>query len=466
MGKNTMRGKHLRELDFPSDIAKSLAVTILSRHFKKESIEHKINLLKQLLQQPDLFLDHTYLKPLAESIVGKPKIKTDYEVHMLQKAGNFQIFGDRLIELGAKEQMHEAMRLPIAVKGALMPDAHRGYGLPIGAVLACKDAVIPYGVGLDIGCRMALSIYDCAADNLEKKERKYYSALRNYTHFGTEGTLDFEVDHEVLQREEFQETALLKRLHGKAWFQLGSSGTGNHFVEFGEVELYENNVFKLPEGKYLGLLSHSGSRGMGAAIASYYTKIARDTCKLPPSFQSLAWLNLNEDAGREYWMSMNLAGDYAKACHEVIHQNLERVLGLNAIAKVDNHHNFAWKEQIGDEELIVHRKGATPASANQLGIIPGTMCSPGFIVSGKGNPDSLFSASHGAGRKLSRSAARENIQYSLKESIAASAIKLLGGSKEESPMAYKNIHEVMKYQEPLVQVEGSFLPKIVRMNKS
>lgn len=466
MGKNQMKGKHLRKVDFPSDVAKSLALSVLTKHYKFVSLEEKIEIIKQILLDPSSYLEHEHFNGLARTLVGKPKIKTDYEVHMLKHSGDFSIYGERHISKNAISQMEAAMRLPISMKGALMPDAHHGYGLPIGGVLATKNAIIPFGVGMDIGCRMALSIYDLPIEFLTRKEHDLQKALRRYTHFGNDGTLDFDVDHEILERPEFQMTNLLKRLHGKAWFQLGSSGTGNHFVEFGIVEIMEDNTMNIPAGKYVGLLTHSGSRGMGAQIASTYTRIAMDKCKLPRELQSMAWLDLNDQAGQEYWLSMNLAGDYAKACHDVIHQNLERVMGLQAICKVENHHNFAWKEMHDGEEFIVHRKGATPAAKGEMGIIPGCMTSNGYIVSGLGNPGSLSSASHGAGRKVSRKEARETIsKSSMNQLLAEHRVHLIGGSVEEAAFAYKDIETVMKSQQELVKVEGSFMPKIVRMHK-
>lgn len=467
MGKNRMKGKHLRKVDFPSDIAKSVAINIMTKHYKHVSMGEKLEVIKNVLLHPEQFEEHEQLNALARALIGKPKIKTDYEIHMLKNKGDFSIFGQRHISPNAIAQMDAAMKLPIAVKGALMPDAHHGYGLPIGGVLAAKNAVIPFGVGLDIGCRMALSIYALPENYIQKKEYDLQKALRRFTHFGNDGALDFDVDHEVLESPDFSATPLLKRLHGKASFQLGSSGTGNHFVEFGNVEIHENNNLNLAAGNYIGLLSHSGSRGMGAAIAATYTKIAMQKCKLPRELQSMAWLNLDDEAGQEYWLSMNLAGDYARACHDVIHQNLQRVMGLSPVAKVENHHNFAWKEMIDDEELIVHRKGATPASIGELGIIPGSMTSRGFIVSGLGAPGSLNSASHGAGRKMSRTEARETIAKSVMHAnLAENKTMLIGGSVEESSLAYKDIEVVMNSQQELVKIEGTFSPKIVRMNKS
>jgi tRNA-splicing ligase RtcB len=281
------------------------------------------------------------------------------------------------------------------------------------------------------------------------------------------GGLETPQEHEVLDSAAFNTTPLLRQLQRKAAVQLGSSGTGNHFVEFGLITLQEGNNLGLPARQYLALLSHSGSRGLGAAIAQHYTKIAMDTCKLPKSAQQLAWLDLDSEAGQEYWLSMNLAGDYAKACHDRIHINLLRALGLRPLAKVENHHNFAWQEQLPDgREVIVHRKGATPAHKGELGIIPGSMTTPAYLVSGAGVAASLFSASHGAGRSMSRKKAKENMTVSaLKKMLADAGVTLIGGSVEENPLAYKDIETVIAAQQELVNIEGRFLPKIVRMYK-
>ncbi|GHV58194.1 hypothetical protein FACS1894182_09370 [Bacteroidia bacterium] len=228
-----------------------------------------------------------------------------------------------------------------------------------------------------------------------------------------EDGISFEQEHEVLERSEFREDAFLKNWHGKAIRQLGSSGGGNHFVEFGELELFADNCLELPSGKYLALLSHSGSRGLGTEIARYYSNIAREQCKLPREAGHFAWLDMDSEAGQAYWISMNLAGDYAKACHERIHINLAKALGLKIVATVENHHNFAWKEMLENgQEAIVHRKGATPAHQGEAGIIPGSMTTAGYLVQGRGVAESLNSASHGAGRAMSRQKAKEQFTQS------------------------------------------------------
>ncbi|MCC7031037.1 MAG: RtcB family protein, partial [Chitinophagaceae bacterium] len=213
-------------------------------------------------------------------------------------------------------------------------------------------------------------------------------------------------------------------------------------------------------------VSHSGSRGLGANIAQYYFQQAMNVCKLPAQAKQLAWLDLDSELGCEYWMAMTLAGEYAKACHDVIHQNLSRATGFTPLLKVENHHNFAWKEMVDGRELIVHRKGATPAKKSEMGIIPGSMIHKGYLVSGQGIDLALNSASHGAGRAMSRVRAKNaNTVSDMKKMLAANQVTLIGGSTEEAPNAYKDIEQVLFAQKDLVQIEGIFQPRIVRMNK-
>jgi tRNA-splicing ligase RtcB len=383
------------------------------------------------------------------------------------KAGvDFTVFGRDQIEDIAIHQMYQATKLPVSVAGALMPDAHSGYGLPIGGVLATEDVVIPYAVGVDIGCRMCLSIYDIDPVKLEKRKSFFRRELLNNTLFGSGGQFTTVASHPIMEAGLFKELPLLKNLHSKAWKQLGSSGSGNHFVEFGEVTIKEKEaVLALEPGQYIGLLSHSGSRALGAQIAQHYTKIAQAKRKLKGEGASLAWLELKEAEGMEYWLAMNLAGDYAAACHDIIHEKMTAALGTKPIAKIANHHNFAWKEKSGDRELIIHRKGATPAGKDVLGIIPGSMTAAGYIVKGKGALSSLQSASHGAGRKMSRARAAASIkEQHFKGLLQKSRVSLLGGGPDEAPPAYKDLDIVMKSQTELVEIIGSFLPKIVRMD--
>ncbi|MBB4034208.1 tRNA-splicing ligase RtcB [Dysgonomonas hofstadii] len=462
-----IKPKELSKLGYTDNIARSLALNIISKYCKHNTKEVIKTTLTDLLDNPEKYKGDGIWGKLAEHF-APTIIDKQFSVYDLSDTPlSYKTYGGKFIESLAKQQMELAMRLPVTVGGALMPDAHAGYGLPIGGVLAVENAVIPYAVGVDIGCRMSLTIFDAKADYLKRYPHQIKEALKEFTHFGMDGCLGFPQEHEILDRKEFQLTPLLRMLHGKVVRQLGSSGGGNHFVEFGEIELIENNILNLPSGNYMALLSHSGSRGMGAAIARHYSDIAREVCKLPREAQHFAWLGLDTDAGQEYWMSMNLAGDFAQACHERIHINLSKALGLKVIANVNNHHNFAWREEIAPGRYaIVHRKGATPAGKGIAGFIPGSMATAGYLVCGKGNADSLNSASHGAGRAMSRQKAKEQFtQSALKKLLSQQQVTLIGGSVEEMPLAYKDIDRIMPAQESLVEIHGRFMPRIVRMNK-
>lgn len=466
MSKNKIKSKDLDRIGFTRNVSKSVAITTASQHFKHATRDELLELFQKVKAAPEEFLSDAVLHTLAFTFMDKQPEKRFRVFSLKEEAAAMKIYGRSQIEHAAILQMETALRLPVSRQGALMPDAHNGFGLPIGGVLAAENAVIPFGVGVDIGCRMALSVFDLPEKYIAHHHHELKLALRERTHFGMDGALEFPQEHEVLDSPLFNETPLLKKLHGKAVRQLGSSGGGNHFVEFGVIELNEFNTLGIPAGNYVALLSHSGSRGFGATIAKHYTERAMEVCRLPRNAQHLAWLDLDSAEGQEYWMSMNLAGDYAKACHDRIHINLSKAMGIKPVAKVENHHNFAWKEMIDGEELIVHRKGATPAYEGELGIIPGSMIHGGYLVCGKGKPESLNSAAHGAGRRMSRGRAKESFSGSdLRKTISNAGVTLIGGSTEESPLAYKDIDEVMSAQESLVVIHGKFTPKIVRMNK-
>lgn len=366
-------------------------------------------------------------------------------------------------------QMENACRLPVAAAAALMPDAHVGYGLPIGGVLATRKCVVPYGVGVDIACRMRLTVLDIPTNALDKPHdrQRLIKTLEGETRFGVGASYKTPNEHRVMDQN-WSVSPITAHNKDKAWNQLGTSGSGNHFVEYGTLTLDKADLGLQP-GVYLAVLSHSGSRGSGAAVCQHYSQLARKLRpELPKELSYLAWLDLASEPGREYWDAMNLMGDYAAANHEVIHRRIVKSLGAEAIAHIENHHNFAWKEthDVGDgpEELIVHRKGATPAGAGVLGVIPGSMATPGFVVRGKGSAESLMSASHGAGRVMSRTKAKESFAWgNVKRELAAAGVEVLSAGIDEVPGVYKNIHQVMSQQQDLVDIVARFDPKIVKM---
>ncbi|MGN6492458.1 MAG: RtcB family protein [Agriterribacter sp.] len=465
MSKLKLTGKELRAIGFAEGPVISIAMNVMQKNYKHDKKEDVMELLQKVLAAPVEYENDAVLGLIAEKLMPKKEAE-GAEISLNQSGIQFNVFGQEHIEEGAMHQMYQAAKLPVSVAGALMPDAHSGYGLPIGGVLATDNAVIPYGVGVDIGCRMCLSIFDLNPKDLTDKESFFARELGEATLFGSGAQFDRAADHAVMENELFYQLPLLKKLHGRAWKQLGSSGSGNHFAEFGIIEIAKNDeVLGIDAGLYVGFLTHSGSRALGANIANHYTRLAISKRRLSQEAKNLAWLSLNEEEGIEYWNAMNLAGDYASACHHVIHAKIAKQLGRKPVKMVENHHNFAWKEQWEGRDVIVHRKGATPAGKDVLGIIPGSMTADGFIVKGRGESASVNSASHGAGRKMSRTRAIASVtDKQFKDELKKFGVKLLGGGLDESPFAYKDIEVVMQSQKALVDVVGRFTPKIVKMD--
>jgi len=445
-------------------LAKDAGNKMIEAGMDRDSALAKLNAVRQ---NPGSFLADTLLAGLARECIrltqkDEPSAEALHEMPI-----PYPIWGRDHIDAGAIAQMDNAMRLPVTVTGALMPDAHVGYGLPIGGVLATDNVVIPYAVGVDIACRMRLSLYEISPILMGQKKGTFEESLWNETAFGmgAKWTGAKKAQHAVLDDEAWYATRQLKTLKDTAMNQLGTSGTGNHFVEWGSFRLHEE-MFGLKPGEYLALLSHSGSRGVGAKIADRFSKLAMEKHPdLDKSVRHLAWLSLDSEDGQEYWLSMELAGRFASANHYIIHKRVAAAVGLKEVAVVENHHNFAWVEKLTDgRNVIVHRKGATPAGKGVMGVIPGSMGDAGYVVRGRGVSESLESASHGAGRLMSRTAAINSISRNTRdEYLKDRGITLLGGGIDESPQAYKPIDQVISAQHDLVDVVGKFTPKIVRM---
>ena len=420
-------------------------------------------LIPKILDAPEVYLANDSYGDFARRLIAwQHEDQSDTPI-------DYRQWGEDL-DQASRQQMENACRLPMAVAAALMPDAHSGYGLPIGGVLALKDAVVPYAVGVDIACRMKLSVTDLPLEWLQKNDpvqcRPLDEALQKGTLFGTGKDWKRPYQHDVLD-EDWTVTAITRQVKDRARLQLGTSGSGNHFVEWGILSLPEPEL-GLAAGKYVALLSHSGSRGAGAKVCQRYSDIARR--KLParfrndPQLRHLGWLNLDDQEGQEYWAAMNLMGRYASANHHVIHRNVTRLAAAGTLATVENHHNFAWQEEHLGQSVIVHRKGATPAGPGVLGVIPGNMADSAFVVRGKGLDASLHSAAHGAGRRMSRTEAKKRFHWKeWREHLQQNNVRLLSAGLDEVPGAYKNIHDVMAAQTDLVQVVGEFQPRIVKM---
>lgn len=457
-----MNKRKLMALGVPGPVVVT-AITCIQRAAQDRAANGKPqHVIPLIVANPEAYLEDPYYRALAEGLIAERAYETPDPI-------DYRVWGEDL-DPAALYQMQQACRVPGARAAAVMPDAHVGYGLPIGGVLATVGTVIPYAVGVDIACRMRLSITDLPVERLEANDPRECAsldrALQDGTLFGAGGRFKHPHDHEVLQRD-WTITAVTRENRDRAWRQLGTSGSGNHFVEWGVVTLPEPDL-GLPAGRYVGLLSHSGSRGVGASVCNRYSQIARqrlpERYKDDPGLAHLAWLSLDSDAGQEYWAAMNLMGDYAAANHQIIHRQVLKLAGAEALQVVENHHNFAWRERHGDEDWIVHRKGATPAADGDLGIIPGSMASPCYIVRGKGVPASVNSASHGAGRQMSRSAAVRAFRWpEWRDHLQKKNVRLLAGGLDEVPGAYKDIRQVMAAQSDLVDTLATFFPRIVMM---
>jgi tRNA-splicing ligase RtcB len=410
-----MNTKDFIRLGIPLGEATRRATDFISKFIlaggDKTRLEEEV---KAIIATPSAFTEDSLRGELAKALLNAPPSPRTEPIKYRQ-------WGEGL-EHEAVMQMEKACLLPVAVAGALMPDAHVGYGLPIGGVLATENTVIPYAVGVDIACRMKMTVLDIPARELERHQDRLTRAIEAETRFGVGASFKNRRQHAVLDAD-WDVSPVTKQNKDRAWSQLGTSGSGNHFVEFGLFTAH-GDIHGLAPGTYVALLSHSGSRGTGAAMCDHYSKIAFSQFPdLPSELKRLAWLSLDSEEGQEYWAAMELMGRYAAANHALIHKHVAANLGAEVLLDLENHHNFAWKEHHVingvEKEVIVHRKGATPAGQGVLGIIPGSMASPGFVVSGKGNAESLNSASHGAGRVMSRTQAKQDIRLEESERLLA-----------------------------------------------
>ena len=456
-----MKGRELRNLGIPAGESVQLALEVVGvargTGLDVSTIRKRI---RKLVAAPESFRDDDVFGELAAQLLAKREARDSYVPR--EDSAPYRQWGEDL-EPESVRQLENACKLPVAVRGALMPDAHRGYGLPIGGVLATRNSVIPYAVGVDIACRMKMSVLDLPVDTFNRNPGQLVKAIESETRFGIGASFKKRRDHDVMD-EDWSITELTRQVKDKAWAQLGSSGSGNHFVEFGVFEIAGNDL-GLERGQYLALLSHSGSRGAGATIAGHYSKLAmKQHPELPKELSHLSWLDLDSEEGQEYWHAMELMGRYAAANHACIHRHVPHYLGARVLLDLENHHNFAWKEEHDGETVIVHRKGATPAGPGVLGIIPGSMATTTYIARGKGNPESMNSASHGAGRLMSRTQAKQTFTWSqARKYLDEKGVTLLSAGLDEVPMVYKDIEEVMAAQADLVDPVARFQPKIVKM---
>jgi len=366
---------------------------------------------------------------------------------------------------------------------ALMPDAHSGYGLPVGGVIACDNAVIPYAVGVDIGCGMAAFNTHIEGAPSEETLKKIMGFMRDrvpmgegHAHKDCQDWIGFDNFFMPPFRPWCDD-------HGMALDKrnLGTLGGGNHFCE---VQLGNDGD--------IWLMIHSGSRNMGQRICRYYNDLALKMCdkwSTPLPSRDSAFLLADEPEGLAYIVDMNFALEYAKESRRrmmiaFIESFLDAIFGDasydDSVYHTDNiidiHHNYASLENHFGRNLWVHRKGATSARVNQVGIIPGSMGTSSYIVEGLGNPESFMSCSHGAGRAMSRTAACETLKVEDCDKAMEGVVygrwgtvrargkkdKLVGKlDLSEAPQAYKDIDAVMDAQRDLVEVRVKLKPLAV-----
>ena len=365
------------------------------------------------------------------------------------------------IEPGALQQARNLANLESAFHHiAIMPDAHVGYGMPIGGVMATVGTVVPNAVGVDIGCGMvAVKTIVKAIDEYALKQ--ILSRLRKVIPAG------FNHHKQAQSWEGFDQAPNIPIIQQElisARKQIGTLGSGNHFIEILQEATKQKNIW---------LMLHSGSRNLGYKVANVYHRKAKRFCednnvRLPD--YELAFLKLDTDLGQEYWQAMNYCLEFARENRRLMMERLmkvwQEVMGGEFInfnkehnpqtdikeMYVSIHHNYASKEKHFGQEVIVHRKGATQANKGQLGIVPGSMGTPSYIVEGLGNPESFMSCAHGAGRQMSRREANRRIsKQAADKEIQGIVFAGWQGKYDEAPQVYKNINEVMRAQRDLAK---------------
>lgn len=352
----------------------------------------------------------------------------------------YKIYAE-VLESTAIDQFVACMSLPDVVKGALMPDAHTGYVLPIGAAVATEGTIYPSFVGYDIGCGMSATRLLLSSSDILGREKEIYEAIREAVPVGFSKNTGSQITEAAKQQEQGGFTKGVKDFVGYGPLCLGTLGGGNHFIEIG-----------VDEHEVLWIVIHSGSRSVGQKIAEHYMAIAANGGRSEEAHS----LDVNSEEGRAYIQDMNYGLRFALENRRLmtsrVIQAITKVTGRVVLVSdfINRNHNHA-EERDG---LWIHRKGATHAEEGMMGVIPGNMRDGSFIVCGRGNPDSLYSSSHGAGRVLSRRKAKEQItleqfQESMKDIPAATVGQ---GTVDESPFAYKDIFKVMELQEDLVDI--------------
>ncbi len=368
------------------------------------------------------------------------------------------VFGEPLDE-GALEQIRNAQRK--AYKVALMADHHLGFGVPIGGVVAYQEHVSPNGVGFDIACGNKAVRLDASATKVKTKIHALMDEVFKKISFGVGRVNNEPVEHEVLDDPLWSEIPILKQLKDKAAAQLGTVGSGNHYVD----------IF-LDEEDRVWVGVHFGSRGLGHGIATEYIDIS----KAKGLFEDgIALLYDKSEAGEEYLKAMDLAGRYAYAGRDWVCARVAKILKGDIVEEVHNHHNFCWRENHDGTDLWVVRKGATPAFPGQRGFVGGSMGEKAVIIEGVQHPEAshtLRSTVHGAGRVMSRRAAMGDKKKGLSGAVSERAmmkwvteagVVLKGAGVDEAPQCYKRLPEVLEHHKNTIKVLHTLKPIGVAM---
>lgn len=409
-------------------------------------------------------LDDDQIETLIQSLVGTAPIRVEREDLPMTNGINFSIFGRPIIAQNAIDDMGAVSRLPDVRAMALMPDAHRvkENHVPVGGVVQTDHTIYPSIVGADIACSVLYTETNVSGSVLGSDAVKRVAyILRHSLSFGLETSL---ADQKA--RDEFFDQygsitvrtnlgrEIAANVRKQAAAQLATCGDGNHFFEVG-----------ISHNGSLALLSHFGSRGVGATVAKAFIAAAQERYNMPRGYED-APLDMESDLGQDYFNLMTFAGDFSRRghllTHEMVINAINDALGLNAGVsdRVYSRHNYAEIE----DGYITHRKGATPAADGQIGVIPSTMIHRTALVSGLGDHASINSASHGGGRVMSRGQAIQQLgKDNTAEYASRYGVTLIGAGADEDPRAYKDIAEVMKYQNTCVNQIGYFKPVVVRM---
>jgi len=355
------------------------------------------------------------------------------------------------LEREAAEQFISAMEQPFVVRGTLMPDAHAGYSLPIGAVVATEHIVVPSWVGYDQGCGVYGIKTSIVREEIQPYIDKIFSNIYDRIPVGhkhREYPISWNEYKKIAKTPEFEQ--MFEEKGGL--YQLGTLGGGNHMAEIA----YD-------EDSYVWIVIHSGSRNVGHSMATHYMRLASPDNKVREKHYGLS---VDSKEGKNYLMDMEVCLRFALKNREVIANEILAILS-NYVPKFDTsivinrNHNHCESKQINGRKVWIHRKGATQAEYNMYGIIPGNMRDGSFVVRGLGNEESLFSSSHGAGRVMSRKKAKESIDMEdFRTAMKDIKAKVASSTIDESPMAYKNIFEVIEMQKDLVEIIAYLKPII------